>query len=157
EGAPEIEITAAIDSDPTRARAIADETGARVFTSLSDGLAEGDFEAVDLMLPHHLHEEVAVAAFAAGKHVLLEKPMATTLPACDRLPGAAGRAGAVFMVAETAQYWREIAAAKRPPAAGAIGALWPARASFQTPPIPEYYGGERAWRLDETIAGGGIA
>src|SRR5262245_37833797 len=82
EGAPDIEITAAIDPDPARAQAIARETGARVFTSLSDGLAHGDFEAVDLMLPHHLHEALAILAFEAGKHVLLEKPMATSLPAC---------------------------------------------------------------------------
>jgi len=157
EGAPEIEVTAAIDPDPTRAQAIARETGARVFTSLVDGLADGDFEAVDLMLPHHLHEEVAVAAFAAGKHVLLEKPMATTLPACERILAAARRAGTVFMVAENAQYWPEIALAKQLLDGDAIGAVLTARASFAIPPLPEYYLGEGAWRLDEQIAGGGIA
>jgi len=156
EGAPEIEVTAAIDPDPTRAQAIALETGARVFTSLADGLADGDFEAVDLMLPHHLHEEVAVAAFAAGKHVLLEKPMATTLPACERILAAARRAGTVFMVAENAQYWPEISLAKQLLDGDAIGAVLTARASFAIPPLPEYYLGEGAWRLDEEIAGGGI-
>ena len=60
EGAPEVEITAAIDAGGARAEAMARETGARAVTSLEDGLAHGDFDAVDLMLPHHLHEAVQV-------------------------------------------------------------------------------------------------
>jgi predicted dehydrogenase len=157
EGAPEIEVTAAVDPDPERAAAIARETGARAFTSFADALAHGDFAAVDLMLPHHLHEEVAVAAFAAGKHVLLEKPMATSLDACERILAAARRAGTVFMVAENAQYWPEVLTAKRLLDAGAIGGVLTARASFAIPPIPAYYGGAGAWRLDDRAAGGGIA
>ena len=47
------------------------------FGSLDDALASGIFEAVDLMVPHHLHEQLATTSFAAGKHVLLEKPIAT--------------------------------------------------------------------------------
>jgi GFO/IDH/MocA oxidoreductase family protein len=52
EGAPEIAITAAIDADRERAAAMARETGARAFASLEEGLAHGNFAAVDLMLPH---------------------------------------------------------------------------------------------------------
>ena len=104
-GAPRIDITAVVDADRARADAMARETGARAFTSLDEALARADFEAVDLMLPHHLHEEMAVRSFAAGKHVLLEKPLATTLDACDRILAAWKRAGRVFLVAENTQYW----------------------------------------------------
>lgn len=157
EGAPEIEITAAVDADRARAEAIARETGARAFTSLAEGLAGGDFDAVDLMLPHHLHEEAAVRAFAAGKHVLLEKPLATTLDACERILAAWRRAGTVFMVAENTQYWPEVLGAKRLLDDGTIGDVVTARGSFAIPPLAAYYGGDRPWRCDNSVAGGGIA
>ena len=40
---------------------------------------------VDIVVPNYLHEEVAVAALESGRHVLLEKPMATSIEACDRI------------------------------------------------------------------------
>jgi len=156
-GAPRIEITAAIDPDATRAAALARDAGAQPFSSLEEGLAGADFDAVDLMLPHHLHEAVTVRAFAAGKHVLLEKPLATTLDACERILAAWRRAGTVFLVAENTQYWPEVLTAKQLLDAGTIGDVVTARGSFAIPPLPAYYGGERPWRCDNTVAGGGIA
>ena len=156
EAAPEITITAAIDADRSRAEAMARDTGAQVFTCLDDGLAHGDFDSVDLMLPHHLHEESAVRAFAAGKHVVLEKPLATTLDACERIVAAWRRAGTVFMVAENTQYWPEVLTAKQLLDDGAIGDVVTARGSFAIPPLPAYYGGDRPWRCDNAVAGGGI-
>lgn len=156
EGAPEIEVSAVVDSDAARAEAMASETGARAFTSFEEALGSGDFEAVDLMLPHHLHEEIAVRSFAAGKHVILEKPLATSLDACERILDAWRRAGTVFMVAENTQYWPEVLTAKQLLAESAIGDVVTARGSFAIPPLPAYYGGERPWRCDNDVAGGGI-
>ena len=93
ESVPEIEITTAVDVDPARAEAVAEKTGATVFTSLDAALENGDFDAVDLMLPHHLHEALAIQVLDAGKHVLLEKPMAPTVEACDRILAAAANSG----------------------------------------------------------------
>ena len=73
------------------------------------------------MLPHRLHESAALAAFARGKHVLLEKPMAPTPEACARILAAARKAGTVFMVGENAQYWPEVVRAQELLARGAIG------------------------------------
>jgi UDP-N-acetyl-2-amino-2-deoxyglucuronate dehydrogenase len=157
EGAPRIAITAAIDTDRERAEAMARATGARAFSSFEEGLASGTFEAVDLMLPHHLHEEAAVRAFAAGMHVLLEKPLATTPEACERILAAWRRAGTVFLVAENTQYWPEVLTAQRLLAEGAVGDVVTARASFAIPPLAAYYGGVRPWRCDNDSAGGGIA
>src|SRR5215470_7727056 len=156
-GAPRTRITAVVDTDAERARAMAGRTGARPFTSLDQALAEGAFDAVDLMLPHHLHEGAAVRCFAAGKHVLLEKPMANDVAACERILDAARRAGTVFQVAENTQYWPEVVATKRLLDDGAIGQVVTARASFAIPPMPQFYGGPNPWRLDNAIAGGGIA
>ncbi len=167
EGAKQIEITAVVDTIPEHAKAVAEQTGAAVYSSLEQALAEGDFDAVDLMLPHHLHEEAAMAAFEAGKHVLLEKPMAPTPDACARILAAAARAaeesGSVFMVAENAQYWPEVVTAKRLIEDGAIGEVVTARGCIFFPPMDAYYGrrpstgGARPWRFDRAIAGGGIA
>lgn len=73
------EVTAAIDVDLDRAAAMSKETGAEPFGSMDDAVASGTFDAALIMVPHRLHEELAVAALRAGKHVLLEKPLAPTL------------------------------------------------------------------------------
>ena len=71
------------------------------------------------MLPHDLHEAAVLRCFEAGRHVLLEKPMAPTLDACERILAAARQAGTVFMVAENAQYWPEVVRARDAIRAGA--------------------------------------
>jgi predicted dehydrogenase len=150
------EIVALVDVDRARASALAAETGGAVFGSLDEALARGGFDAVDLMLPHQLHESAALAAFARGKHVLLEKPMAPTPEACARILTAARKAGTLFMVGENAQYWPEVVRAQELLARGAIGDVVTARACIFFPPLAAYYGGEQAWRLRRDAAGGGI-
>ncbi len=156
-GNTRIEVVAAIDPDPVRAQAIADQTGARVFGSLEDGVRAGGFDAVDVMVPHHLHEAVATEALGAGLHVLLEKPMAPTLDACDRILAAATDAGTTFMVAENAQYWPEVVLAQQLVEDGALGEIVTARACCFVPPLDDFYGGEKPWRFDAEAAGGGVA
>jgi len=155
-GAP-IDIVAAVDVDPERAAAMAAATGATAYSSLDEAIASGTFDAVDLMLPHHLHEALTLRCFEAGLHVLLEKPMAPALDACDRILAAAGSAGTVFMVAENAQYWPEVVTAAGLVATGAIGELVTARGCAFIPPLPDFYGGEDPWRFDPAQAGGGLA
>lgn len=164
ESAPRIEVTAVIDPDPAKAAAYAAETGAMPFSSLEEAIANGDFDAVDIMVPHHLHETLALQAFAAGKHVLLEKPMAPTLDACQRILDAAAAArqkfpSLVFMVAENAQYWPEVVLAKELIDEGAIGDVVTARAAFTFELDPYFFNeeGERPWRYDRNQTGGGVA
>jgi predicted dehydrogenase len=157
QGGTRIEVVVAIDPDPVRAQSIADQTGARVFGSLEDAVRAGGFDAVDVMVPHHLHEEVATEALAAGLHVLLEKPMAPTLDACDRILAAAADAGTTFMVAENAQYWPEVVLAQQLIEDGTLGDIVTARACSFVPPLDEFYGGEKPWRFEAEAAGGGVA
>jgi predicted dehydrogenase len=154
---PEIEIAACVDVDTARAEAAAADSGAAVHASLDEALAAGGFDAVDLMLPHHLHEPLALRAFEAGVHVLLEKPMATEPEACARILEGARKAGGVFMVGENAQYWPEVRIARDLIAEGAIGDVVTARVQLFFPPLEAYYGGERPWRFDSGVAGGGIS
>lgn len=156
--APRTTVTACVDVDPERAANAANRhPDAIVFGSLDDALASDTFDAVDLMVPHHLHEQLATAAFAAGKHVLLEKPMAPTLDACDRILAAARDAATVFMVAENAQYWPEVLVARQLLDDGAIGELVTARAWHCFPPFGDFYAGDEPWRFALAAAGGGVA
>lgn len=154
--APRLEVAAVVDEDLARAQAFAERTGAKAYGSLAEALAAGGFEAVDIMLPHDLHEDAATAAFAAGKHVVLEKPMAPDLASCERILDAARQAGTVFMIAEQAQYWPDIAEARRLIDAGRIGTVLGARACFYDP-LPDMPAGAKPWRFELARSGGGIA
>ena len=153
--APRIEVTAVVDSDPASVAAMAERTGAAAYSSLTEALADGDFDAVDIMLPHDLHEQAAAECFAAGKHVCLEKPMAHNLASSERILAVAERSDTVFMIAEQAQYWTDVHRARELIDAGAIGEVITARACFYDPlTVPP---GAKPWRFELARAGGGIS
>ena len=156
EHALRIQVTAVIDTDGAKAEAYAAEMGARPFTSLDDALAEGDFDSVDIMLPHDLHESAALRCFEAGKHVLLEKPMAPALDSCERILEAARKAGTVFMVGENSQYWPEIVKVQEVVASGAIGDIITARAAFVYEFDEYWFREKKPWRYDKARTGGGV-
>lgn len=93
------------DADETRARAFEDEFGAAgVIGDFGQALSDGRIDAVDLCLPHHLHAEFALSAFKAGKHVLLEKPIANSLAEADSIIEAARSSGLVLAVSENFRF-----------------------------------------------------
>src|SRR5262245_47729706 len=151
-----ITIAAAVDPVDEAAQRIARRTGGLAFPSLAAALDHGDVDAALIAVPHHLHEVIATEALAAGLHVLLEKPLAPTPEACDRILAAAHAAGTVFMVAENAQYWPEILTVRGLIDDGAIGRVVTARAATFFPALDEFYGGDRPWRNDAASAGGGV-
>ncbi|MEI8197444.1 MAG: Gfo/Idh/MocA family oxidoreductase, partial [Phycisphaerae bacterium] len=74
--------------------------GGRIYHSFEEVLADPNVEAIDICTPHHFHRPMAVAAFKAGKHVLVEKPMAThpdDLALMLQAQQASGKIGAVQM------------------------------------------------------------
>lgn len=84
-GIPASNVVAAVDADLKQAEDAATELGAsRASTDLSVAL-EADVDAVVISTPNNLHAEHACAAFQAGKHVLLQKPMARTVAECDAI------------------------------------------------------------------------
>jgi len=154
--APRTSVTAVVDVDLARAVALAQETGADPFDSLEAAVAGGHFDAVLVMVPHHRHEAVTVEALRAGKHVLLEKPLASTLESAERIVQAAREAATVVLVAENAQYWPEILVAGRCLEAGAVGEVITARAWHCSPPVEQFVGPGH-WRFSVAAAGGGVA
>ncbi|MBU6288899.1 MAG: Gfo/Idh/MocA family oxidoreductase, partial [Chloroflexi bacterium] len=76
---PRVRVTACVDNDADRAGQFATETGGTAFASLDAALDADAFDAIAILLPHDLHEVTTLQCLAAGKHVMLEKPMAPTL------------------------------------------------------------------------------
>ena len=74
------------------------------YQTFEDALADPEVDAVSICLPHRFHCDVAVAAAEAGKHVLVEKPMATTVDEATRMIEAADRHGVKLYVAENRPY-----------------------------------------------------
>jgi predicted dehydrogenase len=151
-----ITVTAAVDPDEANAQRVAERTNAVPYPSLGAALANRDFDAALIAVPHHLHEAVATEALGAGLHVLLEKPLAPTVAACDRVLATARAAGTVFMVAENAQYWPEVLTVRDLIQDGAIGDVVTARAATFFPALGDFYGGDTPWRNDLAAAGGGV-
>ena len=128
--ATRVDVTAVVDNNPDAANAMAAQTGAEAFTDIDDALKQGDFQAVDIMLPHDLHESSALASFDEGKHVLLEKPMAHSLESAERILDAGIKVDTVFMIAEQAQYWTDVVKARELKDAGAIGEVISASGNY---------------------------
>jgi predicted dehydrogenase len=84
-----------------------DFSGVRKYRTLPEALADPEIDAVDLCLPTYLHESAAIAALQAGKHVLVEKPMALDGDACDRMIAAAVKAGRILMTAQVLRFWSD--------------------------------------------------
>ena len=88
------EVIGVYDQDQARARERAASAGVgQVYASWQDVLDDPAVQCVGILLPHDLHEQYATQALEAGKHVVCEKPLAPTLPECDRMLAVAARAG----------------------------------------------------------------
>jgi predicted dehydrogenase len=96
---PGVDFIGVCDVNRERARQIAGTYGARSHTAdLGEILANPDIHAVSVATPDHLHRDVAVACAEAGKHVLVEKPLATTVEDATAIDDAARRNGVTLMV-----------------------------------------------------------
>jgi myo-inositol 2-dehydrogenase/D-chiro-inositol 1-dehydrogenase len=100
---PQLKFTAAHDVDEKNLKRAVKFQKCEGFSKLDD-LLKSDIDAVLVLVPHFLHKDIVVAAAEAGKHVLCEKPMATTLEECDEMIAATNKAGVKFMIAENHRF-----------------------------------------------------
>lgn len=118
----EARVVAVADIDPARAQARLEEFGGeRWFDNWPAALECPGVDAVIVCLPHALHTEPVVAAARAGKHILVEKPMATTLADCTAMVDAAAESGVVLMVGQVLRFREANLAARRLIREGRIG------------------------------------
>ena len=124
----DVRLTAVCDIREAAAREFAAEAGVEaVFGDAEQLLEQSDVDAVDICTIHDQHAPLAIAAARAGKHVLLEKPMAVSLDECREILEATEEAGVTFMVAQQLRHVPSYVALRRRIQAGELGRIWSAR------------------------------
>lgn len=101
---PGARLVAASELDEGRGQEFAAKWGCAVVRDYHDLLARDDIQIVALCLPHFLHSAVAIDAANAGKHVLVEKPMADSVEECDRMIAAARKNRVKLFTAHTENF-----------------------------------------------------
>lgn len=120
---PQHTIAGFCDLNAETARAAAAEYGGTAFTDYQEMLRTLDCEALVISVPHCAHRDTAVAALQAGKHVLLEKPMACTVAECDEILAAQAAAGTALMIGYTHHFNPSARQAREILTAGGLGRL----------------------------------
>jgi myo-inositol 2-dehydrogenase/D-chiro-inositol 1-dehydrogenase len=152
--APDARLVAvACASRETAAAAASDLPGVSVYQDYRALIARRDIDAVDIVVPNHLHAEMGVAALEAGKDVLLEKPMAPTAADCDRLLDAERRSGRVLSIGLELRLSRQWGRIKQIIDAGEIGD--PTSAVVDLFRFP-YRPGSGGWRYEPDRVGSWI-
>ena len=150
--------------DPVRglAEELAAAHGADVAPAFEAVLERRDVDAVFLAVPHHLHAPMAIEAAEAGKHVIVEKPMANNLASAVAMADAARRAGVVLSICFPHRYDGRVEAARRLVECGALGEFQGTLTTFYAEKPASYWLGGfsgRAvsrWRSSREHAGGGL-
>jgi predicted dehydrogenase len=156
---PNAEIAAVCDLDEPLARERAEAWGAaRVYTDAEKLLTDPEIDAVEILTPHHLHADQAVAALEAGKHVSLQKPPTRTLAELDAVAKAAERCGRTLRVFENFMYYPPHTKARELIDEGAIGTPLSIRIKTAAGRLDtgwEVGAQSMAWRMRREDCGGG--
>ncbi len=132
-------------------RSFAEKRGIpRWFLDYREMFAQSDIELVILGLPNYLHCDAVLAAAAAGKHVVLEKPMAMNLAECDRMIAACRAAGVKLMYAEELCFAPKYVRLKQLLDSGALGK------PYLVKQAEKHDGPHAAWFWDVNLSGGGV-
>jgi predicted dehydrogenase len=105
-----VELVGVVDADRTRADEIAGKHGTRAYTDIAS--IEGQVDAVTIAAPTAAHVDLALPFIDRGTAVLVEKPIAASLDAADRLLAAADRSGALLAVGHTERFNPAVEAAR---------------------------------------------
>jgi predicted dehydrogenase len=145
-------ILAVADIAPGRAARFAEERDIpNAFTDYRDMLALPELDGVSVCVPPIAHEDVAVAALEAGKHVYLEKPPAMNEAEMVRIVDAARQAGRLLMAGSHMVYWNRAQTLKRAIDAGELGDIYTVKCSFR-----RRRGIPRGWFRQKRLSGGGV-
>jgi predicted dehydrogenase len=146
------EIVGISGADPTRTRAAAASLDvARVFDSSEALATDPDVDVVHICTPNHLHAGLARLALEAGKHVVCEKPLATTAAEAAELVDLAARAGVVAAVPFVYRFHPMVREARARIAGGACGSIHLIHGSYLQDWLasPDDYN----WRVDPALGG----
>jgi UDP-N-acetyl-2-amino-2-deoxyglucuronate dehydrogenase len=152
---PGARLVAVTDVDPDRAKSVAAAHDCTAEPDLDALLARDDVDVVCVCVPSGLHADVGIRAAAAGKHLVVEKPLDVSLEAADRLIEAARQAGVVLTVISQHRFDRGVLELRRLLDDGALGRLVLGEASTKWYRSQAYYD-SAAWRGTWALDGGSL-
>ncbi|MGP7817435.1 Gfo/Idh/MocA family protein [Niallia sp. 01092] len=136
-----VEIIAVCDIVAERAEETAETYGAKAFTDYKEVLKLADLDAISVCLPNYLHAPVSIDALNAGKHVLCEKPMATSEEEAEAMIEAAKANGKKLMIGHNQRFVKSHEKARQLIANGEIGKVYGFRTAFG-------HGGPENWSVE---------
>jgi UDP-N-acetylglucosamine 3-dehydrogenase len=123
-GVPSLELAALCTRTPERLEAMSAKFGvSKTYLDYHDLLADPEIDAVAIATMWDQHAGPALAALAAGKHVFLEKPMASTVPDCEAIIAAAAEAAGILQIGHICRFNPRYRMAKQAIEAGQIGRI----------------------------------
>jgi predicted dehydrogenase len=150
EQAPECTLTAAFDINKDMAGQLGSD--ARFFDTAEEMLASDTCDAVIISTTTNFHMEQAIAAMEAGKHVIVEKPMASSQEECQKMLDVSRKTGKVLTVGFNHRYFAAIKEMREAIQSGAIGKLSYIRAYTGHTGLSEF---KSPWMYDKDVMGGG--
>lgn len=136
-----VEIVAVCDIVKDRAEEMADQYNAKAYTDYQEVVQLADIDVVSVCLPNYLHAPVSIAALNAGKHVLCEKPMATSKEEAEGMVAAARTNDKKLMIAHNQRFNASHQKAKDILDSGKLGKIYSFRTTFGHP-------GPEGWSVD---------
>ncbi len=150
-------LYAVCDPDEEKVRRRQQEWQAeKAYTEYRELLADPEISAVEILTPYDTHEEIAIAAAQAGKHIACQKPMTTTLASAHRIARAVAKAGIHFQLTEIYVHYPPIAFAKKLIEEGAIGEPVGMRIDFVSSPLGGWFVPPSTYEQQTRIAGRGF-
>lgn len=150
---PAARVTVVCNRGEAAGRALAEKHDAHWVADFQEAVTRGDVDVVTICTPSATHTEIAVAAAAAGKHLLVEKPIDVTLPRIDQILQAVEKAGVVLACVFPLRFALGVHKAKEALAAGRLGRLTMAGAYVKWFRPQSYY--DNSWRGTWALDGGG--
>jgi UDP-N-acetylglucosamine 3-dehydrogenase len=136
-----VEIAAVCDIVPSRAEEMAEKYDAKAFTDYQEILKLEEIDAISVCLPNYLHAPVSIDALDAGKHVLCEKPMATSSEEAEAMITAARENGKKLMIGHNQRFVASHQKAKEIINSGKLGRITSFKTTFG-------HGGPEGWSID---------
>lgn len=148
---PDAEVVAVYARKQEKAKAFAEKYGiAQHYSDLDAVIQNSGCEVVDICLPNYLHAEATIKAAKAGKHVIIEKPLATTLEDADKMIQACKDAGVKLMYAEELCFAPKYERVRTMVKEGAVGDIYMLKQG------EKHSGPHSDWFYDINLAGGGV-
>ncbi len=152
---PGARLVGAFDAIQDVVRSFAIRHGVRPYASLDEALGDPDVDIVTVCTPHPTHARIAVQAASSGRHVLVEKPLASSLADCDAMIEASARAGVRLGVVSQRRWYEPVLRVREAIEQGKIGDPILATATLLGWRDEDYYR-MASWRGTWSGEGGGV-